>query len=98
MNIKKTQQSLINAKQASPPIQDYLQFVEGISIDLVEGRANLQVKIPPIYNLILKIRQAAVRNFPSKPFELYLYGETVYLFRIDLTDINLPTKYSNYAA
>ncbi len=64
-------------------IEEMLRYEGLISeLDVIEGRIAEDPEIPHMYNLILKIRREALKNFEKEPFENYLYGTTVFSLRL----------------
>ena len=72
-------------------VEDIIKF-EGLisNSDVLEGRLGKRPDLPEVFELILLVRQAAIINFPDEPFESYLYGATVFSYRLlrvdDFTD------------
>ncbi|MBE9255776.1 phosphotransferase [Synechocystis salina LEGE 00031] len=75
-------------------IADMIRF-EGLISDpnsLRSGRG--QKELPDMYELILELRKEAYRNFPSEPFENYLYAVTVFSLRLLRVDDFSDTQYT----
>lgn len=64
-------------------VDDLFRFEGQISeSDVIEDRVGADLDLPEMYKLILKVRRAAVKNFPREPFVNYLYGVTVFSYRL----------------
>ncbi|MBZ8135496.1 hypothetical protein CLD20_19665 [Afifella sp. IM 167] len=69
---------------------------EGVisSADVLQERIGDKPDLPEMYRLILRVRQAAMRNFPDEPMSNYLYGATVFSLRLlRITELS-PKQYT----
>ncbi|WP_321341599.1 phosphotransferase [uncultured Cohaesibacter sp.] len=59
--------------------------------DAIEARLGDTSDLPEMFRLILRVRQAALKNFPNEPLNNYIYGMTVFSLRLlrvdDFSDI-----------
>lgn len=78
--------------QTSETMEELLRL-EGVvsSIDNLQNNNIEELNLTDLYKLIFKTRQAAINNFPNESFDNYLYGTTVFSFRLmridDFTNI-----------